>query len=135
MVDITVTAANVLASGQADKETGIAGVAITAGQPVYKEAATGQFKLTNCVGVGEARKCYGMALNAAGVGQTVTVAKSDPDYTPGATLTKGSRYYTSAAGAIAPEADLASLDELTLLFVATSTTKAWLRPWNTGVTI
>lgn len=135
MVDITVTAANVLASGQADKETGIAGVAVTAGQTVYKEAATGQFKLTNCVGVGEVRKCYGITLNAAGIGQPVTVAKSDPDFTPGATLVKGSRYYTSAAGAIAPEADLATLDEVTLLFIASSTTKAILRPWNTGITL
>jgi hypothetical protein len=105
---------------------------------VYKEAATGQFKLTDCdlVTPVETRKAYGIALNGAAVGQSVTVATSDPDFTPGATLVKGSRYYTSGtAGGIAPEADLAALDELTLLFVATSTTKAWLRPWNTGVTI
>jgi hypothetical protein len=53
MADLTITAANVLASGQATKETGVAGATITAGQPVYKEAATGLFKLSdsNAAGV------------------------------------------------------------------------------------
>ena len=137
MADIVVTAANVLASGQASKETGVAGVAVTAGQPVYKETGTDLFKLTDCDSATvEARNFYGMTLNAAGVGQPVSVAKSDPDFTPGATLTKGSRYYASGtAGGIAPEADLASGDHVVLIGVASSTTKLVMKPLNSGVVI
>lgn len=137
MTDLVVTAANVLASGQAQKETGVAGAVLTAGQEVYKELATGLFKLTDCdSATAEVRNIYGVTLNGAAIGQPVAVAKEDPDFTPGATLTKGSRYYASGtAGGIAPEADLASGDHVALLGVATSTTKLALRPWNTGVII
>ena len=82
-----------------------------------------------------ARSPQGIALNGASANQPISVQRGG-SITIGATLTAGTAYYLSGtAGGIAPEADLASLDELTLLFVATSTTKAWLRPWNTGVTI
>jgi hypothetical protein len=137
MVDVTVTAASVIASGQAEKESGIAGAAITAGQSVYKEAATGQFKLTDVdSATAEVRNCYGVALNGAAIGQSVTVAKSDPDFTPGATLVKGSRYYASSTpGGVAPEADVTSGKYVVLLGVASSTSKLILRPWNTGVVV
>ncbi len=137
MADLVITAANVLASGQASTETGVAGVALTAGQLVYKEAATGRFKGTDCDDATvEKRSIYGIALNGAAIGQPVSVAKSDPDFTPGATLTKGSRYYASGvAGAIAPEADLASGDHVALLGVASSTTKLVMTPFNSGVVI
>ena len=137
MADLSVTAASVLASGQAQTDRGVAGAAITAGQLVYKEAATGLFKLTDCdSATAEVRNIYGIALNGAAIGQPVVVAQSDPDFTAGATLTKGSRYYASGtAGGIAPEADLASLDHVALLGVASSTSKLVLRPWNTGVII
>lgn len=137
MADLAVTATSVLASGQATKETGVAGAALTAGQLVYKEAATGQFKGTDCdSATAEVRNIYGVALNGAAIGQPVVVARNDPDFTPGATLVKGSRYYASGtAGGIAPEADLASGDHVALLGVASSTTKLVMNPFNSDVVI
>lgn len=137
MTDLVVTAANVLASGQATKETGVAGAAVTAGQPIYKEAATGLFKLADCdSATAEAKSVYGVALHAASTNQPLTVVKDDPDFTPGGTLTAGARYYLSGtAGGIAPEADLASGDNVVLLFIAKSTSKGILKIFNSGVAV
>ncbi|MDB5620512.1 hypothetical protein [Tardiphaga sp.] len=95
MVDLTITATNVLAGGNATTETGKAGVAITAGQVVYKEAATGTFKLADCdSATAEVKVPYGIALNGAGVGQPVVVATGG-DVTLGAVLTAGLPVYLS----------------------------------------
>lgn len=137
MADYSVTAANVLASGQARKETGVAGAAVTAGQPVYKEAATGLFKLLDVnSATAEAQVYYGIALHAAASSQPLTVVIDDPDFTPGCTMTKGDRLFGSGnAGGIAPSADVASGWNVQILGVAKSTTKMVLRPINSGVVV
>ena len=47
MADLSITAASVVAGGSARIAQGSAGAAITAGQVVYREAASGQFKLAD----------------------------------------------------------------------------------------
>jgi len=136
MVDLTITPANVIAGGSATKETGIAGVSILAGQTVYKEAATGQFKLadSNSATV-EQRTPYGIALNPALTGQTVTVQTSG-DLGLGAILTAGSGYYQSETpGGIQPVADLAAGELVTLLGFATTTSNLSIRITPSGVVL
>lgn len=135
MVDLTITAANVLASGQATKETGIAGAAVTAGQPVYKEASTGLFKLSDSNAAG-LNAVYGLALHGALTGQPLTVVKNDPSYTVGATLVAGSAYYLSETpGGIQPVADLTTGETVVQLGIAISTTKLNLNIFAPGVTL
>jgi hypothetical protein len=137
MANVAITATSVLASGQASTETLPAGVAITAGQAVYKEAASGTLKVAdNDNATPEVRSVYGVALNGAAVGQPVTVVKSDPAFVPGGTLVKGTIYALSATpGSICPVADLVSTNDVVVLGVASSTTVLNLRPFVSGVTI
>ena len=137
MVDFTVTKANVLASGQATTERGIAGVTITAGQSVYKEAATGLFKLQDVDSATvEARSFYGIALHDTLANAPLVVVRADPSFTPGFTSTVGARVYGSAtAGGIAPEADVTTGKMVSLLGIMTTTTKMILNPVNSGVLV
>lgn len=135
MVDLVVTAANVLASGQASLETGIAGATITAGQPVYKDATTNTFKLSDSNAAG-LNAVYGIALHGSLANQPLTVVKGDPSFTPGATLVAGTGYYLSETpGGIQPAADLTTGETVVLLGIATSTTKLNLNIFTPGVTL
>lgn len=136
MADITITAASVIAGSNATKETGIAGATITAGQPVYKEAATGQFKLADSnSGTAEARTAYGIALHASLAGQPLTVQTSG-DLAIGATLTVGAGYYLSESpGGIQPVADLATGEYVTLLGFATTAANLAVRIVPSGVAV
>jgi hypothetical protein len=136
MVDLVVTAANVVISSNAVKESGTAGVAITAGQVVYKAAATGKYGLADAdSATAEVRQPVGIALNNAAANQPLTIQKSG-DITIGATLTAGTDYYLSGTpGAIAPRADLAAGDAVVLLGLAKSTTVLGLDIQLSGVTL
>lgn len=136
MADLVITPANIVPAGTAIKETGIAGASILAGQTVYKEAATGQFKLadSNSATI-EARTPYGIALNPALTGQTVTVQTSG-DLGFGVILTAGSFYYQSeTAGGIQPVADLSATELVTQLGFATTTSNLTIRITPTGVVL
>lgn len=135
MTDIAITAANVLPTGNATLETGIAGATITAGQVIYKEAATGAFKLTDTdSATAEAKNAYGIALNGASAGQPLTVVKSGP-VTIGGTLVAGVFYYASnTPGGICPAADVAT-EQSVVVGYATSTSVLNVRIVNTGVTV
>lgn len=136
MVDLTITAANVVATGSANKETGTAGATITAGQTVYKEAATGQFKLadSNSATV-EARTPYGVALHASLAGQPLTVILSG-DYNPGSAVVAGTAYMQSETpGGIQPYADLTAGELVTQLGFATTTANINVSIKSSGVVI
>ncbi|HTK34553.1 MAG TPA: hypothetical protein VL358_04595 [Caulobacteraceae bacterium] len=107
MADLTITATSVLSGAKAVTEQGVAGEALTAGQVVYKAAATGKWMKADAnAGTAEPHHAEGVALNGAAVNQPVLVEKSG-EITIGATLTPGSPYYLSAtAGGICPAADL-----------------------------
>lgn len=122
MADLSITAANVLAGEGAVTDRGVAAVAITAGQVVYKNAA-GKFDLADTdSATAIVRKPYGIALNSAAAGQPISVLKSGP-VTIGATVTRGVAYYLSGtAGGICPVADVASGDYTAIIGIATSST-------------
>lgn len=107
MADISITAANVVAGSNASTITGTAGVAITAGQAVYKDPTTNKFLLADNDAVATAaHDALGIALNGAALNQPLVVQKGG-DITVGAVLTAGVAYYLSATpGAICPVADL-----------------------------
>lgn len=136
MVDLAITPANVVAGGSANKETGIAGATITAGQVVYKEAATGQFKLADSnSATAEVRNPYGIALHASLAGQPLSVITSG-DVIIGATIVAGVLYYLSdTPGGIQPIADVAAGEQVSAIGYGTSTTNLSVRIVNTGVTL
>lgn len=136
MADLTITAANVVAGTGAAVEPGFAGATITAGQVVYKESATGLFKLADCnSATAEARVPYGIALNGASTGQSVSVLTSG-NVTIGATIAAGVAYYLSGtAGGIRPVADNVSGDYPSVIGFGISTTVMKVAITSAGVPI
>ena len=136
MADLTITAANVIAGAGASLVDMTAGATVTAGQTVYKEAATGLAKLADCdSGTAEARTPIGIALNGAATGQPVKVLKSGL-ITIGATMTAGVTYYQSpVAGGICPIADVLSGDTTVIVGIATSTSVLKVGIVASGVTL
>lgn len=123
MTDISITAANVVAGGNAAKESGVAGETVAAGKAVYRASATRKWMLADSnSGTAEARRAVGIALNTASLNQPLTVQKAG-DITIGATVTAGTAYYLSdAPGGICPLADVGSGESVCLLGLAKSTT-------------
>lgn len=124
MADLVITAANVIAAAGADVDrSGKSGGTITAGQVVYKDAASGQWLLAdNNSATVAARTPGGIALNGASAGQPLAVHRSGP-LTIGATLASGVAYYLSGnPGGICPVADLVTGMFPTVLGIAQSTT-------------
>lgn len=136
MVDLVITPASVVKGGNAQVENGTSGATITAGQTVYKEAATGLFKLADSNSATlEARPTYGIALHAASANQPLAVHVAG-DITIGATVVAGTPYYQSeSAGGIQPHADLSATELVTLIGFATTTTNIAVRIQYTGVVL
>ncbi len=111
MADLVITATSVVPAASAKLETGVAGEAITAGQMVYKAAASGKFFKADCdSATAEVRSPVGLAVNGGAANQPLTIVKKG-QVTLGAVLTEGVGYYLSGtAGGICPVADLGSGD-------------------------
>lgn len=135
MTDISITPANVIAGSNATVATGRAGATITAGQVVYKEAASGKYKLADSdSATAEVKAAAGIALNGAADGQPLSVLTSG-DVTLGSVLTAGTAYYLSETpGGIQPAADLAGEDVIQL-GLAKSATVLSVRIQIPGVTL
>lgn len=136
MADSVITAADVLASVSGLQ--GTAGATITQGQVLYKDSSdSNKLKLADADSLTAAAKVVeGIALNAASVGQPLSYVKTDANFDPGFTATEGEIYVLSGtAGAIAPEADLASGDAVVILGVGLSTGNIKLNVNNTGATM
>jgi hypothetical protein len=134
--DLTVTAANVVAGAAAVTREGVAGVTVTAGQTLYRDAADSRWKLAdNNSATAAARSPRGIALNGAAAGQPVLVLTDGP-VTIGATLTPGVVYYLSAnAGGIAPVADLATGMYPTIVGIAKSASVLDVKFHESGVAL
>lgn len=134
MADLVITAANVAKGTPSTTSTGTAGEAITQGQALYFNT-DGKWWKAKANGTAVQAKVGGVALNAASAGQPVVVQTSG-QITIGATMTKGVLYYASptAAGGIAPFADLGAGNYTTVLGFALSTTIMVVAPIITGVT-
>lgn len=136
MADLVITAANIIAGANAVKEAGVAGASILAGQTVYKEAATGLFKLadSNSATV-EVRTPYGIALNPALTSQPVSILTSG-GLGFGAILTAGTAYFSSETpGGIQPQADITAGELVTFLGFATTTSNIDVRIVSSGVVV
>ena len=123
MVDIVITATSVLPGSDAVTENGLAAATITAGQALYKAAATGLWGLADANhATAEVRQATGIALNGAAASQPVRVLRSG-SITIGATLTAGLAYYLSdTPGGICAVADIGSGEYVGLIGLSTSTT-------------
>lgn len=135
MADLIITAASVLAGAGANVKHGTAGAAITAGQVVYREAATATYKLADNDAATALHSAVGIALHASLSGQPLAVL-SDGPITIGAALTAGTAYYLSSTpGAICPAADLGIGDEPVLIGLATSASVLSVAIRETNVTL
>jgi hypothetical protein len=136
MSDLSITAANVVQlSG--NPTTGVAGVAMTAGQSVYQNPGSNNYLLAKSnSGTTAAQSATGIALNSAAAGQPVTVMTSGT-YTVGATVTVGGVYVLSGAtaGGIAPIADLTSGWFTQIVLVGLTATTAKLTLVSAGVAV
>lgn len=135
MADLSQTPANVaLVSGSTRTRT--AGGTITAGMPVYSDATdSGKIKPADADAEASAA-VVGIALNAAGDGQPVTYALPGSVINWGATLTKNTYYVVSTtAGGVAPSADLASGDYISLCCVGNGTAQAEFIGHVSGVAV
>lgn len=136
MSDLSVTAASVVPSADADTTVGTAGEAITAGQQVYKSSSTGKWmKADNNSGTAEARVATGTALTGSSLNQPIVVQRGG-SLTIGATLTAGVQYYLSGtAGGLCPVADLTTGMYPESVGIATSTTVLALNYKASGVAL
>jgi hypothetical protein len=134
MADVTITAASVLqVNGIADQY--LAGETLTQGQPFYVLAADNKAYKADNNAAAAAAAVKGIALNCASAGQPVR-GQRNGQITIGGTLVKGTIYVLSAtAGGIAPAADLASGNRVSILGVASSTTVLDLSLVNTGIAL
>lgn len=132
MVDLVVVAANVTPGTDAVTKRGIAGEPITAGASVFPAADGGIELCEKDLTVLEAA-CKGVALNDAALDQPIEYAVTG-DVDMGAILSIGQVYIVGAGpGAIAPEADAAVGDFVTVIGVATTASLLKLGLLQSGV--
>lgn len=122
MANLSITASQVLTDlGQpATYEQGVAGEAISAGDLVYLDAATGNYLLTDANDLSPVlADVRGMALNTAAANQPLRIQRTGRlTLGAGAAPVVGQLYVASAtAGKSAPASDLASGWHSTLVFV------------------
>lgn len=135
MADVSQTPANVaLVSGPTGR--GTAGGTITAGMPVYKDSTDNGHLKPGDADAAASAACVGIALHGAADGQPLVYAKPGAVINWGATLSKNTYYVVSTtAGAVAPSADLAGGDYVTLLAVGDGTANATVICEVTGVAV
>src|SRR2546421_6455456 len=106
MSDISITASSVQPATTTTTDSGIAGAAITAGQPLYKDATDSNYLKPAQATTLAAANAVGVALHGASRGQPIRFATGG-DLTYNAVLALGTVYVVSAnAGGVAPSADL-----------------------------
>lgn len=122
MTDLSITAANVLASEDATFASGVAGEAVTAGQAGYRDRTTGKYmKADSNSASSDARRATCIFLNSAAADQPVKVQKSG-EITIGATLSAGTPYFLSdTPGGICPFADIGTGEYVCQIGIAKST--------------
>lgn len=127
--DLTITPANLLPSSKARYLNGIAGAAITGGQPVTLSPTTGRYVLADADD-SALLQVEGLAAHSAAAGQPLAILIEDPELTLGATLSTSAPIYvlSSTPGGIAPSADIGVGEYPIVLLIATSTTKCVLKP-------
>jgi hypothetical protein len=129
MAVLTVTAANVLASGTGQKTPGVAGATLTAGQPLYADASSGGVLKPAVANSATGSDMVGVSLHAALTGQPIMYVTSDVAFTHGLSgVVAGDIVILSAtAGSFSPSADLASTWYTVVAIICTSATQGILK--------
>jgi hypothetical protein len=137
MVDITMTPASLALGADCTVQTFIAAAAITAGQAVYYDAATGKVNLADADASSATATCIGIAMSTAPAANLPVVVCTGGTLTAGAVFAKGTPYFLSkTAGGVAPAADITGAGTYwTQLGIGTGTTTLLLRPSVTGAFI
>lgn len=138
MVDVSVTAANVLESSNAKGDWAKLGATGTQGQVVYKDTADGnKLKLADNNASAATADAAGILTTAGAAGQWARYVWEDDDFTPGFTMTMGEVYHLSGtAGGICPKADVTGAGVYpVILLVPKSTTKARLKIIKAGAAL
>lgn len=137
MADISITAANVLASALAKKEKRYnAGETLTAGQYVYLTDDETWLKYDANGSLGhEASRVRGITEGGAASGQPISVVLKDPSFTIGGTLTPGLAVYGSVtAGGLGHDVPgSGSYTSVIGVPINGSTTKINLNPVHGGI--
>lgn len=132
MADLTQTAANVKLKGYASVSIGIAGEAVTQGQPIYR--SSGSWYRCDANDTAAKANCAAIVLTPAATSGYFVYAPAGADIDLGATLTVGETYAVSTnVGAIAPVSDLASTNYVTTLGIATTTSTLRFTPQVSGI--
>lgn len=135
MAATDITLANTLkASTGYGKEEGQSGEAITAGQQVYRDAATGKYFKGICTSANPAA-CRGVALNSCpGADQPLEVMNSGL-ITNVSSLVQGELYVVSdtTAGALMKYSDIGAGEFVTVVGIAQSTTTIQIQLFRGGV--
>jgi hypothetical protein len=138
MVDISITAANVLPGTNARRVTGTAGATITQGKAVYLDTTDNKYKLADANASAATAAAAGIALTSGADGQPIDVQYGGR-ITIGGTAVAGTTYIVSGtAGGVAPDADGASGWYKTVLGVGISATQIEMPqagPFVSGVAI
>ena len=123
MADLVITAASVIQGAGASISNGTAGGTVTAGQPVYQDAADADsWKAADANASAATAAVVGIALHASLDGQPLQILTAGP-ITIGAAVAVGTTYVVSSvAGAICPNLDATTGWYKTILGVATSAT-------------
>jgi len=132
MADISITAANVIPSANAQLYRKTLAAASTAGQVVYLDT-NGKAALADANASATTAAVYGILVTGGGTNQVATVCTKDPALVIGATVAIGDVLILSAtAGGVAAVADLATGHYGTVLGIATSTTAVNFNPVAAG---
>jgi hypothetical protein len=108
MANLVLTPANVVPGDNANPQRATAGVAVQAGDLVYKDT-TGKLQLSDADGAAAAQAVQGMAVNSAGAGQPANFVTEDDDLDTGGAAVEGLPYFLSAtAGKMCEAGDLAT---------------------------
>jgi len=130
MADLIITPANVKndTTLPCQTKTGIAGGTITAGQPLYADAAdSNKVKAADSNVSAALAAVVGIAAHGATLDQPITYFVPLGDFNPGASVTIGETYYLSeTVGGIQPSADLGTGEFVTPLFIGVTTSKVRL---------
>ena len=132
MVDVTVTATEVLSTDDTQEASGDLGATVAAGEVVYLDSSTGTYKLAD-TDVLSLHAAKAIALNGGGSGQPVRLAVGGK-LDPGFTVALGEIYVLSGdAGKIAPVADLANTDYTFIIGIGVTTSSLLLIMKTAGV--
>lgn len=131
--DLTITDTTTM-PGTTNVESRVAGVAIKAGQALYKKSTDNKVYLADADLSLEGATTVGIAVCNAQAGQYVVYQKSGEITLGGATMTIGVTYLVSdTAGGIRPISDLNTGDYISVLGTAKSATVLTMVVNNTGV--